>query len=223
MYTRILLQSPAVCAGLILLALPSGSLAGPRQIKVAADGTSADVTPTATVSAGAAGSSGASARTTTTGYLSTLNPVYTPSELPFAARRWRVNAGSVDTPKLDYAVRLSSTGSKLRVEIRNSPTDNSPNDSASVRRSELSGSLYLFLSDRRTDLILRGGANIYAAEVEAALSEHSEVADAVAVGLPCADLGQRVHAIIQAPAGLDLAELDAFVRARLSGYKCPES
>lgn len=222
MCTRILLQSPAVCAGLILLALPSGSLAGPRHIKVAADGTSADVTTTATVSAGAAGSSGASAGTTT-GYLSTLNPVYTPSELPFAARRWRVNAGSVDTPNLDYAVRLSSTGSKLRVEIRNSPADNSPNDSASVRRSELSGSLYLFLSDRRTDLILRGGANIYAAEVEAALSEHSEVAVAVAIGLPCADLGQRVHAIIQAPAGLDLAELDAFVRARLSGYKCPES
>src|SRR3546814_9480492 len=50
---------------------------------------------------------------------------------------------------------------------------------------------YLFLSDRRTDLILRGGANIYPAEVEAALVEHPAVRDAVVLGLPCEDYGAR--------------------------------
>lgn len=82
---------------------------------------------------------------------------------------------------------------------------------------------YLFLSDRRSDMIIRGGANIYAAEVEAALGEHPAVADAVVVGLPCPDLGQRVHAIVQADADLAIHAVDSFVRTRLAGYKCPES
>lgn len=82
---------------------------------------------------------------------------------------------------------------------------------------------YLFLSDRRSDMIIRGGANIYAAEVEAALSEHPAVADVVVIGLPSGDLGQRVHAIIQGTADLSIADIDAFVRTRLAKYKCPES
>ncbi|HVI97571.1 MAG TPA: AMP-binding protein [Sphingomonas sp.] len=82
---------------------------------------------------------------------------------------------------------------------------------------------YLFLSDRRTDMILRGGANIYPAEVEAALIEHPAVRDAVVLGLPCEDYGARVHAVIQLAAELPLEEIHAFVHARLAGYKCPES
>lgn len=82
---------------------------------------------------------------------------------------------------------------------------------------------YLFLSDRRSDMIIRGGANIYAAEVEAVLSEHPAVADAVVIGLPAVDLGQRVHAIIHATAGLPVADVDNYVRARLAKYKCPQS
>ncbi len=82
---------------------------------------------------------------------------------------------------------------------------------------------YLFLSDRRTDLILRGGANIYPAEVEAALIEHPAVRDAVVLGLPCEDYGARVHAIIQPAETLPPEEIGRFVRARLAGYKCPES
>lgn len=82
---------------------------------------------------------------------------------------------------------------------------------------------YLFLSDRRSDMIIRGGANIYAAEVEAALSEHPAVADAVVIGLPSGDLGQRVHAILQGSSNLLIADIDAFVRTRLTKYKCPES
>src|SRR3546814_13884600 len=81
---------------------------------------------------------------------------------------------------------------------------------------------YLFLSDRRTDLILRGGANIYPAEVEAALVEHPAVRDAVVLGLPCEDYGARVHAIVQPAKELPLGQIDAFVHTRLASYKCPE-
>jgi bile acid-coenzyme A ligase len=83
---------------------------------------------------------------------------------------------------------------------------------------------YLFLSDRRTDLIVRGGANVYPAEVEAALLEHPAIRDAVVVGLPCEEYGARIHAIVHR--GDDHPspeEIDAFLRTRLAGYKCPES
>jgi bile acid-coenzyme A ligase len=84
---------------------------------------------------------------------------------------------------------------------------------------------YLFLADRRTDLILRGGANVYPAEVEAALDAHPGVASSVIVGLADPDLGQRVHALVQPQpdAELDPTELDGFLAERLVRYKLPES
>jgi bile acid-coenzyme A ligase len=84
---------------------------------------------------------------------------------------------------------------------------------------------YVFLADRRTDLILRGGANIYPAEVEAALYGHPAVETAVVVGLPDADLGARVHAIVQPKAGSkpSTAELNDYVASRLAPFKLPES
>ena len=85
---------------------------------------------------------------------------------------------------------------------------------------------YLYLSDRRTDLILAGGANIYPAEVESALEEHPEVHGSVVIGLPDEDLGQRVHAIIQVddPANPpDENELRAFLAERLVRYKVPRT
>jgi bile acid-coenzyme A ligase len=82
---------------------------------------------------------------------------------------------------------------------------------------------YLYLADRRTDLILCGGSNVYPAEVEAALLEHPAVESAVVVGLPDDDLGQRVHAVVQAPADLSTADLDAFLAERLVRYKRPRS
>ena len=84
---------------------------------------------------------------------------------------------------------------------------------------------FLFLADRRTDLIVRGGVNIYPAEVEAALSQHPQVAGAAVIGLPCDELGARVHAIIEprSQAIPDLAELHAFAAQQLSKIKLPES
>ncbi len=56
---------------------------------------------------------------------------------------------------------------------------------------------FLYLADRKTDMILSGGANIYPAEIEAALGEHPLVLSAAVIGLPDDDLGNRVHAIVQ--------------------------
>lgn len=84
---------------------------------------------------------------------------------------------------------------------------------------------YLFLADRRSDLIIRGGANVYPAEIEAVLDEHPLVSSSAAIGLPAEDLGECVHAIIQLRAGasLDLASIVAHVEGRLSKYKRPAS
>jgi bile acid-coenzyme A ligase len=82
---------------------------------------------------------------------------------------------------------------------------------------------YLYLSDRRTDMILSGGANVYPAEIESALLEHPAVVSAVVVGLKDEDLGERVHAVIQVDRSLDADELKAFLSDRLVRYKIPRS
>ena len=82
---------------------------------------------------------------------------------------------------------------------------------------------YVYLSDRRQDLILRGGANIYPAEVEAAIDEHSSVRSCAVIGVPDDDLGKRVHAIVDAPGGIDEADLRAHLAERLVSYKCPST
>lgn len=84
---------------------------------------------------------------------------------------------------------------------------------------------YLFLADRRTDLIITGGANVYPAEVEAALTEHPGVADVAVIGLPDDDWGKRVHAVVQLAVGSEPAapELDRHCRERLASYKVPKS
>jgi bile acid-coenzyme A ligase len=84
---------------------------------------------------------------------------------------------------------------------------------------------YIYLSDRRVDLIIRGGANIYPAEVEATIDAHPSVASSIVIGLPHADLGQSVHAIVQVAAGAELQEagLRKFLAERLTYYKIPKT
>jgi bile acid-coenzyme A ligase len=86
---------------------------------------------------------------------------------------------------------------------------------------------YLYLADRLTDMILRGGANIYPAEVEAAVSAHPEVRSCVVVGLPDPEFGQRVHAILELDAATNAQAIadvmSGFLKDRLSRYKHPES
>ena len=84
---------------------------------------------------------------------------------------------------------------------------------------------FLFLADRRVDMIVTGAANVYPAEVEAALSEHPGIADVVVVGLRDPEWGRRVHAIVQPADGapLDADEVIAFAKQRLAPYKVPKS
>jgi bile acid-coenzyme A ligase len=84
---------------------------------------------------------------------------------------------------------------------------------------------YLYLSDRRNDLIISGGANIYPAEVEAAIDAHPAVRTSAVIGLPDEEWGARVHAIVQPVEGegLEEAELLEFVADRLARFKLPKS
>jgi long-chain acyl-CoA synthetase len=87
---------------------------------------------------------------------------------------------------------------------------------------------YLYMSDRRTNLILSGGVNIYPQEIENALTLHPEVLDVAVIGVPDPEMGQQVKAVVHAAdpskAGPELeAELIAFCRTNLSSYKCPKT
>jgi bile acid-coenzyme A ligase len=84
---------------------------------------------------------------------------------------------------------------------------------------------FVYIADRRRDMIVTGGANVYPAEVEAVITEHTGVLDVVVVGLPDPEWGHRVHAIVQ-PVDPDHApdadELRAHCKARLAAYKVPK-
>jgi long-chain acyl-CoA synthetase len=83
---------------------------------------------------------------------------------------------------------------------------------------------YLYLADRRTDLIISGGVNVYPAEVEAVLMAHPAVADAAVIGVPDADLGELVRAVVEArpdPAPDLVADLTAHCAVHLAEFKRP--
>ena len=82
---------------------------------------------------------------------------------------------------------------------------------------------YLFISDRRTDLIVTGGVNVYPKEVERVLEQHPSVAEVAVIGTPNGDLGQQVHAVVVVHDGATLVteDLISFARTLLSPVKCP--
>jgi long-chain acyl-CoA synthetase len=87
---------------------------------------------------------------------------------------------------------------------------------------------YLFLSDRKIDMIISGGVNIYPAEIEAQLLNHPKARDVGVFGVPNDEFGEEVKAVVQLMDGVegsdDLArELVAYCREHLAGYKCPRS
>ncbi len=84
---------------------------------------------------------------------------------------------------------------------------------------------YVYICDRKKDMIISGGVNIYPAEIEAVLHAHPAVLDAAVFGVPDDEWGEAVHAVVQAKPGitLDLDELAAFANERLAGYKRPRT
>lgn len=84
---------------------------------------------------------------------------------------------------------------------------------------------YLYIVDRLKDMIISGGFNVYAVEVEAALAAHPAVLMAAVVGIPHAEWGEAVHAevILRNGASVTVEELIAQTKSRLGGYKAPKS
>ena len=84
---------------------------------------------------------------------------------------------------------------------------------------------YYYICDRKKDMIISGGVNIYPAEIEAVLHGHPQVLDVAVFGIPDDEWGERVHAIVQAKPGetIDLDELRAFAEQHLGGYKRPRA
>ena len=82
---------------------------------------------------------------------------------------------------------------------------------------------YLYLADRRVDLMLIAGSNVYPAEVEAVLSEHPAVGDVAVFGIPDPEWGEQVKAVIEPVGDIDLDDVRRFAAERLAAYKLPKS
>jgi long-chain acyl-CoA synthetase len=110
-------------------------------------------------------------------------------------------------------------------KTRSAFNDNGWGTFGDVGRLDADG--FLYISDRRTDLIISGGVNVYPRETEEVLTTHPAVRDAAVVGVPDADLGQRVTAVVSLADGWsesrELArKLIGYCRNELSHIKCPK-
>jgi fatty-acyl-CoA synthase/long-chain acyl-CoA synthetase len=84
---------------------------------------------------------------------------------------------------------------------------------------------YVYICDRKKDMIISGGMNIYPAEIEAVLEMHPDVLEAAAFGVPDEEWGESVHAVVVVRAGATMTELQVIAHSRehLAGYKIPRS
>ncbi len=111
---------------------------------------------------------------------------------------------------------------------------NAPDESRAVLRNGwfytgdvgfMDGNGYIFLRDRKKDMIVSGGENVYPVEVENVLYENPLILEAAVIGVPDEKWGERVHAIVHLRPGepLDPQEMINFCRGKLAAYKCPKS
>ncbi len=84
---------------------------------------------------------------------------------------------------------------------------------------------WLHITDRKKDMIKSGGFNVYPSEIEQVLTLHASVQDCAVIGVPDADWGEAVKAVIELKPGMQAteAELEKLCRTRLAGYKVPKS
>jgi acyl-CoA synthetase (AMP-forming)/AMP-acid ligase II len=84
---------------------------------------------------------------------------------------------------------------------------------------------YLYICDRKKDMIISGGMNIYPAEIEAALEAHPDIYESAVFGIPSDEWGESVHAVVvqREGAGLTDADVTAHAKDKLAGYKIPRS
>lgn len=160
-------------------------------------------------------------------------------------REWLDHPGSVGRPQaadsiriLDEAHRSLPAGEIGAIYFR-APAERAANyryvgsASAAIDGWETYGDMgsldadgFLYLADRRSDMIVSGGVNIWPAEIEAALESHPAIANAVVVGLPDDDLGSVPHAIIELGQEMDPPTSETLVnllRDRLTRHKVPRT
>ncbi|MBV8190741.1 MAG: long-chain fatty acid--CoA ligase [Alphaproteobacteria bacterium] len=84
---------------------------------------------------------------------------------------------------------------------------------------------YVYIVDRIKDMIVSGGENVYSAEVENCIAQHSAVAQCAVIGIPSEQWGEQVHAVVMRKPGAEVMPEDiiAFCKERIAGYKCPRS
>ena len=84
---------------------------------------------------------------------------------------------------------------------------------------------FIFIADRLKDMIISGGENVYSGEVENAVAQHAGVAACAVIGIPSAQWGEAVHAVVVRKPGQDVsgADLIAHCKSLIAGYKCPRS
>ena len=166
------------------------------------------------------------------------------------AQEWLAHPGSVGKPMANMTVRIvaeegedATAGGAGVIHVRNAMGSDfeylgEPEKTAEAHSvagfftlgdvGYLDDDGYLFLSDRKIDMIISGGVNIYPAEIEGVLTAHPSVVDAAVFGVPNEEFGEEVKAALQLVPGVVwtdelAADVAAYVRGQLAGYKLPRS
>jgi long-chain acyl-CoA synthetase len=162
--------------------------------------------------------------------------------------QWLAHPGTVGRPRLGELLILDEEGNQCPVGVdgtiwfRGATAFEYFEDPLKTAESRRDGGMtstvgdvghldaedYLYLTDRKTFMIISGGVNIYPQETENVLSAHPAVLDVAVIGIPNDDLGEEVKAVVQladpASAGPELSqELIGYCRDRLAHFKCPKS
>jgi long-chain acyl-CoA synthetase len=159
-----------------------------------------------------------------------------------SAADWRTHPGSVGTPwpgveirVLDEAGVQAGPGEEGRVFIRppggqrfKYHNDPDKTDGAWVEDAFTVGDIghldaegFLYITDRASDLVLRGGVNVYPAEIEAVLQQHADVVDCAVFGVPDERLGEELQALVEVRRPVDVDELRDYCREHLANFKVP--
>jgi long-chain acyl-CoA synthetase len=167
-----------------------------------------------------------------------------------SSEEWLARPGSVGRPMANMTVRIvtddgreAAAGEEGSIHVRNALGMDfeylgEPEKTAQAHTEpgfftlgdvgHLDADGYLYLSDRKIDMIISGGVNIYPAEIEGVLMAHPAVTDVAVFGVPNEEFGEEVKAAVQLTPGTEwsdalAADLQHYARQRLAGYKVPRS